>query len=116
MHEYGEPVVGEVLGPVVFVRVDWAWMSFLASQIVLSMVFLLAVIVQTAGLGVDVVKSSELASLFALDSGELQSSSLGPETVENMSPGLRKKLDKRIQGRLHNMQAKWVVHVERDAT
>ncbi|VUC26724.1 unnamed protein product [Clonostachys rosea] len=49
-----------------FVRVRWEWLSFLVVQIALTIIFLAAVMIQTAILDMDIVKSSNTAELFAL--------------------------------------------------
>ncbi|CAH0023487.1 unnamed protein product [Clonostachys rhizophaga] len=48
------------------VVIRWEWLSFLVIQIALALVFQVIVVAQTAQLGVDVVKSSNMAELFAL--------------------------------------------------
>ncbi|CAG9983269.1 unnamed protein product [Clonostachys byssicola] len=49
-----------------YVRIRWEWLTFLAAQICLTILFLVAVIVQTAKLDMEVVKSSNMAELFAI--------------------------------------------------
>ncbi|CAG9980524.1 unnamed protein product [Clonostachys byssicola] len=48
-----------------YIVVRWEWLSFLATQIFLTVVFQIAVIVQTARMSVGIVKSSNMAELFA---------------------------------------------------
>jgi hypothetical protein len=49
-----------------YIVVRWEWLSFLAAQILLTIVFQIVVIVQTASMSVGIVKSSNMAELFAL--------------------------------------------------
>jgi hypothetical protein len=46
--------------------VRWQWLFLLAIQIGFTIIFLPVVIYQTARLGIDIVKSSNMAELFAL--------------------------------------------------
>lgn len=62
-------VLGTTLVPQTFVAVRWAWVVLLAGQLALSSVFLLAVVSQSRAARVQVLKSSALASLVALDGG-----------------------------------------------
>jgi hypothetical protein len=112
LRQYGDPVEGEALAPVVYIRVQWAWLSFLASQIFLSILFLIAVIVQTAGLGVEVVKSCEIASLFAVDYRSLPTPSRSDTSTGLVSPGLRRELDTSVRGKLHGDHTGWRVQLD----
>ncbi|KAH7317173.1 hypothetical protein B0I35DRAFT_512942 [Stachybotrys elegans] len=47
----------------ILITVRWPWLAFLAAQIVLTVAFLAAVIIQASQLGVEVVKSSQAATL-----------------------------------------------------
>ncbi|CAH0050231.1 unnamed protein product [Clonostachys solani] len=49
-----------------YIVVRWEWLSFLAAQIFLTIVFQITVIIQTARMSVGIVKSSNMAELFAL--------------------------------------------------
>ncbi len=49
-----------------YVQVRWPWLASLISQVALSAVFLVAVMVQTAVMEVKVIKSSSLATMFAI--------------------------------------------------
>ncbi|KAH6666507.1 hypothetical protein F5X68DRAFT_217206 [Plectosphaerella plurivora] len=62
----GEAVQGTVLMPQTFVRVRWEWLAFLSAQVGLSIVFVGMVVVQTARLDLEIVKSSALAGVFAV--------------------------------------------------
>jgi hypothetical protein len=63
-------VKGENLGPVTFVKVRWPWLLLLGTQILLTVIFVTAVIIQTAHSRLGVTKSSLLPVLFAIDSEE----------------------------------------------
>ena len=113
MRQHGESVRGEALTTVAFIRVEWAWLAFLAVQIVLSIGFVAAIIAQTASLGVMVVKSSELASLFAVSSGP--SASLGRSSI--VTPGLRRDLERHVRARLlTDDDGKWAVQLDHEGS
>ncbi|KAK1757952.1 hypothetical protein QBC47DRAFT_294676 [Echria macrotheca] len=60
-------VTGTVLTPQTFVRIHWEWTAMLASQLVLTTVFLTLTIVSTRRAQMQVIKCSSLATLCALD-------------------------------------------------
>ncbi|KAL2211302.1 hypothetical protein CC79DRAFT_194693 [Sarocladium strictum] len=72
MREAGLDRDGTALTSVTFVEVRWEWMTLVSAQVGLSIVFLLSVMYGTARLGVDVVKSSNMAELFAFSTTERQ--------------------------------------------
>lgn len=49
-----------------YVIIRWGYLAFLATQVVLSALFLLGMVVQTRRVGTAVVKNSVLATLFAI--------------------------------------------------
>jgi hypothetical protein len=57
---------GTVLSTESYVHVQWAWLSFLAIQIALSVSFLVGIMVQTAVWNVKILKGSSAAALFAI--------------------------------------------------
>ncbi|KAK3310477.1 uncharacterized protein B0T15DRAFT_507150 [Chaetomium strumarium] len=57
---------GTVLATESYVHVQWAWLSFLAIQIALSVSFLLGIMVQTAVWNVKILKGSSAAALLAI--------------------------------------------------
>ncbi|KAF5003079.1 hypothetical protein FDECE_10360 [Fusarium decemcellulare] len=63
-------VLGETLGPETFVAVRWAWLALIASQVVLSIAFLVIVMIQTSRAGIAVVKGSSLSVLFAISADD----------------------------------------------
>lgn len=69
MREAGLEVNGTALSSVAFVKVRWERLTLVALQVVLSTLFLLAVVIGTTRLGVDAVKSTNTAELFALRPG-----------------------------------------------
>ena len=60
-------VSGTVFTPQAFVRIHWAWMAMLAVQLLLTTMFLAATIAETYASRMQVIKSSSLATLCALD-------------------------------------------------
>lgn len=66
MRETGLEANGTAFTSITFVEVRWEWLTMVAAQVGLSIAFLLAVVYGTARLGVDVVKSTNMAELFAL--------------------------------------------------
>jgi len=59
-------VDGTVLDTRVFVQVRWGWLTVLAVQVLLSLVFFIWTVVMTQKMDVRVLKSSAVAMLFAL--------------------------------------------------
>ncbi|KAK0739493.1 hypothetical protein B0T21DRAFT_285718 [Apiosordaria backusii] len=68
MTNLAEAVVrGRVYAPQAFVRIHWEWMGMLTAQLVLTAMFLAMTVVATYMSRVQVIKSSSLATLCALD-------------------------------------------------
>jgi len=70
------PVRGKALQASTVIVVQWPWLSLLATQLVLAIVFLVGTVVATHGSSVQIVKSSSIATLCVLD--ESAKSQLGP--------------------------------------
>ncbi|KAI9148362.1 hypothetical protein HJFPF1_12193 [Paramyrothecium foliicola] len=62
-----EDVRGQAITTETIVQIRWEWLSILAIQLGLALLFLTIVIFQTAKLEVDVVKSTNTAELFAME-------------------------------------------------
>jgi hypothetical protein len=52
---------------VVFIKVQWVWLTWLVGEMVLGTVFLVWTMLATRRMGMHVLKSSPLATLLALD-------------------------------------------------
>lgn len=50
-----------------FVEIRWGWSALLISEVALSAVFVIATIIRTSRLSIQIVKSSALPALVALD-------------------------------------------------
>ncbi|KAF6840725.1 hypothetical protein CMUS01_03822 [Colletotrichum musicola] len=91
-----------------YVKVRWAWLTFLIVQVWLSIVILIMVIGETATAGIDIVKSSTLPSLFAINSeakADLEHKfEEGEPLVEK---GHRRVVPWGIGGQLHKVDGKW---------
>ncbi|KAK1757077.1 hypothetical protein QBC47DRAFT_459729 [Echria macrotheca] len=61
------PINGTVLTPTSFVIIRWQWLSYLLAELLLSSVFLIAIVSYTTASGAQPLKSSTLAILCALD-------------------------------------------------
>ncbi|KAK4132541.1 hypothetical protein BT67DRAFT_385179, partial [Trichocladium antarcticum] len=61
---------GIVLSTESYVHIRWAWLSFLAIQLVLSVSFLLGIMIQTAVWNVKVLKGSPTAALLAISADD----------------------------------------------
>jgi hypothetical protein len=61
---------GTVLSTETYVRIRWAWLTFLAIQVILAISFLLGIMVQTAVWDVTVLKGSIMAPLLALSADD----------------------------------------------
>lgn len=99
MRKRGTSEEGETLIPETFVEVRWEWLAFVATQVGLSIVFVVCIAWHTARLGVDVVKSSNMSELFALrgtmGDGQLpqEAAGINPNIPDNMMVRLRKSGD-----------------------
>lgn len=108
MQRRGRHATGEALNPVTYITVRYQWLSFIATQVFLTIVFLGIVIVQTWRLGIDVVKSSDVAGLFAFDhSGNDKNLKDGPAIV---TYGIREKLEREIVGTLRQKDGAWSIN------
>lgn len=95
--------------------IEWEWLALLAAQIVLTIIFLAIVIVHTSILGVDVVKSSEIASLTRiLQVNGSTAASSGSEPI--LSGGLQTAVDRSIIGTVRPIDGRWVVEISEDHT
>lgn len=65
-NSFGEPFDSH-FSPVSLVKINWPWLWFLLAQILLSAIFLTAIIVQTRMEGIQIFKTSALPSMMALD-------------------------------------------------
>jgi hypothetical protein len=61
------PVNGTVFVSAPFVIIRWGWLSYLLAELVLSSLFLLAIITWTASVGAEPLRVSTFATLCALD-------------------------------------------------
>lgn len=61
---------GTVLATESYIHIRWAWLSFLAVQVVLSASFLLGIIIQTAVWRVKILKGSSTAALLAISADD----------------------------------------------
>lgn len=105
---------GEALQTEAFVIVRWEWLAFLAAQVGLAIIFLLAIVINTARLGVDVVKSNNLAELFAAErhrgggggSGVVERETYGAD-------GLRAAPEPGVVARLTSENGVWGLNLRR---
>ena len=115
-----EEVSGEVVGktPIqeTFIIVRWEWLSFLAAQLGLTLVSLLAITLHTASLDIDIFKSSNIPELFA-NRGAGASDQAPDDVGFGESTGLieiKNGLDKTVQGQLLREGLRWRLHVARE--
>lgn len=98
-----------------YISVRWEWLSLVAAQIGLALVVLVLVMVQTARLGVPVVKSDILPAFFAVGLAERAEAERGRVSDVGFSPEVKKNGAKpeesfALMGELQNMQkGKWVL-------
>ena len=89
-----EKAVGTAFGTEAYVRVAWAWLSLPVTLVLLSFLFLVAAIVQTAGRKAPVWKSSSLAVMFQ-GLRELPEGSQGKVSgMERLAEGMRVRLER----------------------
>lgn len=102
--EANSHVQGAFLTTETFITVRWGWLAFLATQIGLTYIFLIVVVVHTARLDVEIVKSSNIAELFAMrgatgvDENNGNSAPAASHTPQWM--GFQPKVDGKLNGRL----------------
>ncbi|QLI70456.1 uncharacterized protein G6M90_00g074910 [Metarhizium brunneum] len=101
-------VEGDALEPEIFITVRWPWISFLAAQIVLTIVFIWAVAASTSNLEVPVIKGSNAAELFAIRKSDMETTTIG--TVDGKQAGIDQKIDKKTLGILVRDYDTW--HLE----
>ena len=91
-----------------YMFVRWQWLALLAGQVSLTVVFVVAIVIHTARIGVDVVKSSNAAELFALQ----ENKSGGTGMMEkSQSWGIRTKVGKASEGILINTGEGWKLQI-----
>ncbi|KAG9254862.1 uncharacterized protein F5Z01DRAFT_654991 [Emericellopsis atlantica] len=119
MAKVDSDIEGDVLQTETFVVVRWPWLSALAAQIGLSIVFVVSVAVHTARLGVAVVRSNNLAELFAQDnsrsSREEQDDGV-PGGGTAFSTGIKTQVDEAVRGRLVRDNEAWILQMQKDGT
>jgi len=81
-------VQGSALVVETFVHVRWGWITYMASEILLAIVFLCVTVVYTRRLNMKVLKSSPLATLLALND-EARSSVGGITTPKRVRTSAR---------------------------
>ncbi|KID98769.1 hypothetical protein MAJ_05150, partial [Metarhizium majus ARSEF 297] len=101
-------VQGEALESEIFITVRWAWISFLAAQIGLTIAFIWAVAACTSNLEVPVIKGSNAAELFAIRKSDMETTTIG--TVNGKQAGIDQKIDKKTLGILVRDYDTW--HLE----
>jgi hypothetical protein len=62
--------IGIVLATESYVHIRWAWLSFLAIQLALSVSFLLGIMIQTAVWNVKILKGSSTAALLVISADD----------------------------------------------
>lgn len=88
-----EVVTGSAYMGILRVAIRWEGIAFLVVHTGLAILFLIAVIVHTARLGVDVVKISNTASLFAITAGSKLEVQWTPDGRWLTSDGIKPLLD-----------------------
>lgn len=105
----GGAISGEGSNYEKFILIRWEWLSLLGAQVILTVMFLISVIIHTARLGVDVVKSANTAELFALGRhGEPGEGTLGKDCTE----GITTQVDPTTMARLRRSEAGWKLETE----
>lgn len=103
-----EHIPGQVLTEKTFVVVRWEWLSFLAAQVGLTIIFLIAVIIYTARLHIDVIKSSNIAELLAIRNSAKDIDSGGADILGS---GLRREIGDEFLARLQKDGPMWHLEV-----
>lgn len=107
-----EKVPGQVLTEKTFVVVRWEWLSFLAAQVGLTIVFLIAVIIYTARLHIDVIKSSNIAELLAI---RKSADDLDADGADVLGGGIRRDIGDEFLARLQKDGPAWHLEISQRA-
>lgn len=94
------------------VVVHWRWLSLLGLQVLLTTVFFVYVVVDTARVGVGVVKSSNMAELMVTKQPGTNTED-GPDGKDFGAGGFVSKVDGDLRGRLVRDGAGWHLEVQR---
>jgi hypothetical protein len=105
--------MGEALSSETFITVRWGWLSLVAVQLGLTVFFIAWVAIHTRSLGLNVIKSSNLAELFAgrPEGWTPATSTTASDNAERM--GIWPKDDERAIGRLVREGHAWKMEVQR---
>ncbi|KAK5997431.1 hypothetical protein PT974_02787 [Cladobotryum mycophilum] len=110
-------VIGESLSLETFITVRWGWLSFLAIQVSLANIFLIAVMVQTRRLDFQVIKSSNIAELFAIRrrlEGEMDAAASATVDCKTELMGIKREVNEHLLGRLSREEGDvWNLEIER---
>ncbi|KAM0228683.1 hypothetical protein ACHAPO_010544 [Fusarium lateritium] len=101
-------VRGESFNRETYMFVRWQWLTLLAAQVGFTVAFVVAIVIHTARIGVDVVKSSNAAELFALQENRSQETRMAEKS---QSWGIRTKVGKASEGILINSGGGWKLQV-----
>jgi hypothetical protein len=116
LRETGLEANGTAFTSVTFVEVRWEWLTMVAAQVGLSIAFLLAVVFGTARLGVDVVKSTNMAELFALPAMGRQDGGKEPDVhsfhQDIAYAGIRTQVGKDVGATLRRGREGWFMEVK----
>ncbi|KAH8173784.1 hypothetical protein LIA77_05203 [Sarocladium implicatum] len=116
MRELGVEADGTAFTSVTFVEVRWEWLTLISAQVLLSIAFLVTVVVGTARLGVDVVKSSNMAELFATSGQDSCTECKSDEglgrTEYDLSAGISTKVGKDVRALLEKKPGGWRLEVK----
>ncbi|KAL6918855.1 hypothetical protein FSST1_002881 [Fusarium sambucinum] len=101
-------VRGDSFNRETYMFVRWQWLTLLAAQVGFTVAFVVAIVIHTARIGVDVVKSSNAAELFALQENRSQETRMAEKS---QSWGIRTKVGKASEGILINSGGGWKLQV-----
>lgn len=109
-HQVNGNITGESFDTETYIIVRWSWISFLSIQIGLTLVFVAFAAIDTAQLGVPIIKSSNLGELFALHHHS-ESLVRDSNNIDQQS-GIGQTIHNGTYGRLVNNDNNW--HLELD--
>lgn len=104
-------ITGQSLDVEVFITVRWGWLSFLAAQIGLTALFIVWVAGDTSMLDVPVIKSSNLAELFAFRKLDMEPTPRAEDSGTKQT-GIGQGIDKRTLGRLVRESDVWHLEIQ----
>lgn len=90
-----------------FLVIRWQWLALLVTQVLFTVLFLAYVIINTARLDVEIVKSSNIAELLALNRQRGLHHRTTGDQERDLPDGIRPGVEEKVHGRLTRHNGEW---------